>query len=247
MQQQLLDPVSAIVFDCDGTLTKLEGIDELAYKNNVGTEVQRLTAEAMDKTGLTEELYEYRLNLVKPSKAQVLQLAEDYLREVTPDTPAVIEILQNLGKKVFIVSAGVNPAVKEFAATLGIPQEQVFAVDLCFDEVGNYVDFDRASPLVENSGKPFVVSRLHEHYPRILHIGDGSNDFATHDIVSRFVGYGGIYYRPWLEQACEFYMRAPSMAALLPLALTDAEAQSLYGSTQELYECGRKLLQYQNT
>lgn len=238
MIQQLSSPISAVVFDCDGTLTKLEGIDELARKNDVGEEIQRLTAEAMDKTGLSEDLYQYRLNLVRPTQAQVLQLAEDYMAEVTPDTSSVITILQRLGKKVFIVSAGVNPAVKEFAVKLGIPAEQVFAVDLSFDTAGNYVDFDHASPLVENSGKPFIVNRLHEIYPRILHVGDGLNDFATHDIVTRFVGYGGVYYREWLAKACEFYIRSASMAALLPLALTQEECQNLTAAERDLYEQG---------
>ncbi|CAN5235546.1 phosphoserine phosphatase [soil metagenome] len=238
MIQQLTSPISAVVFDCDGTLTKLEGIDELARKNGIGAEVQRLTAEAMDKTGLSVDLYQYRLNLVKHTQEQVLQLAEDYTTEVTPDTSAVIKLLQRLEKKVFIVSAGVNPAVKVFAAKLGVAAEQVFAVDLSFDAVGNYLDFDRRSPLVENAGKPFIVNQLHEAYPRILHVGDGLNDFATHDIVTRFVGYGGVYYREWLANACEFYLRSASMAALLPLALTQEECQKLTTAEQVLYEKG---------
>ncbi|TAK75879.1 MAG: phosphoserine phosphatase, partial [Gammaproteobacteria bacterium] len=54
-------PIPAIVFDCDGTLSMIEGIDELAKHNGVSEAVQALTAEAMEKTGLHPDLYRQRL------------------------------------------------------------------------------------------------------------------------------------------------------------------------------------------
>jgi phosphoserine phosphatase len=33
---QLQHPLDAVVFDCDGTLSQIEGIDALAEKNDVG-------------------------------------------------------------------------------------------------------------------------------------------------------------------------------------------------------------------
>ena len=36
---QLDHPINAIVFDCDGTLSIIEGIDELARNNGVGDAV----------------------------------------------------------------------------------------------------------------------------------------------------------------------------------------------------------------
>ena len=40
---QLADPVDAIVFDCDGTLSLIEGIAVLAHANGVGEHVRELT------------------------------------------------------------------------------------------------------------------------------------------------------------------------------------------------------------
>ena len=38
----------AICFDCDSTLTRIEGIDELARRRAAAAEITRLTAAAMD-------------------------------------------------------------------------------------------------------------------------------------------------------------------------------------------------------
>jgi phosphoserine phosphatase len=43
-------PFDAVIFDCDGTLSAVEGIDELAEKNAVGREVKALTQIAMGQT-----------------------------------------------------------------------------------------------------------------------------------------------------------------------------------------------------
>lgn len=49
---QLAMNISAIIFDCDSTLSSIEGIDELAETKNVQQEVSRLTELAMNKTGI---------------------------------------------------------------------------------------------------------------------------------------------------------------------------------------------------
>src|SRR4051794_8477918 len=91
-------PIDAVVFDCDGTLSKIEGIDELAALNGVGELITRMTQTAMAKTGLSEELYNQRLELVKPNEKQVLALADAYFQERTEDAAAIIQIFRRLNK-----------------------------------------------------------------------------------------------------------------------------------------------------
>ena len=83
----LLDPVDAIIFDCDGTLSFIEGIDELAKENGVGEPVMKITAEAMTHSGINPELYQRRLNLVLPTQQQVQTLGQAYFDRITPDHP----------------------------------------------------------------------------------------------------------------------------------------------------------------
>jgi phosphoserine phosphatase len=101
MRVQLQQPMDAIIFDCDGTLSSIEGIDELARQNGVAAPVAALTAIAMGRTGINPDLYQERLSLVKPHSEQVLALGREYYQEITPDARAVVQIFQRLEKAIY--------------------------------------------------------------------------------------------------------------------------------------------------
>ena len=235
---QLQTPISAIVFDCDGTLSAIEGINELARYNGVCHEVEALTATAMGQTGLNSALYQKRLDLVEPHQEQLQLLGHTYFSHCVPDAQSVIHALMRLNKSIYIVSAGLNPAVAIFGELLTIPRKNIFAVNVQFDQHGNYLDYERTSPLINNNGKRLIVNDLKSQHENIIHIGDGLNDYVTHDLVTRFIGYGGIFYRENLATLCEYYINTASLAALLPLALTDQEYVSLTPHEQALYSKG---------
>ncbi len=100
---QLKTPLDAIVFDCDGTLSTIEGINELAKNNHVGDTVVALTHKAMSESGMTPEIYAQRLALTKPTRQQVLTVADQYIETLTPDTAALIAILLKLNKSIYIM------------------------------------------------------------------------------------------------------------------------------------------------
>lgn len=227
---QLDTPIDAIIFDCDGTLSTIEGIDELAEVAGVGEKVKTLTENAMGKTGINPELYEQRLKLVQPTYQHVLALADQYYSHRVADIENVIALLKRLDKKIYIASAGINPSVKMFGEKIGIPVENIFAVDIQYDAQGKYVDFDRSSPFTRSSGKRDVVTQIKTLHPRVALIGDGLNDYAAHDIVTRFIGYGGAYYRQNIADLCEFYITTQSMTSLLPLVLTQDEIEGIHAS-----------------
>ena len=239
---QLQQPLDAIVFDCDGTLSRLEGIDELAVQNGVGRIVSSLTSEAMTSTGVTHALYQERLSLVKPRREQLCSLGKMYFDQRTPDTDHVIDILQRLGKAIFIVSAGLKLAIGLFAESLHVPVSHVYAVDICFDADGHYVDFDRESPLTMPGGKGQLMQQLKQHYPSIMHVGDGVNDVDAKEYVSRFVGYGGVFFRESILKQSDFYIRSTSLAPILALALTEDEASRLSKCDRVVYDKGLALI-----
>ena len=127
---QLKTPFDAIIFDCDGTLSSIEGIDELADYNNVGPEIRRITEAAMTDGKLTLAIYEERLNKVRPTKEQLDTLAEQYIKHITPDIQQTIEGLQAAGKAIYIVSAGLLPPVQALGHFLGVDSDNIFAVDI---------------------------------------------------------------------------------------------------------------------
>lgn len=220
---ELLDPIDAVIFDCDGTLTHIEGIDELARMNGVGPQVSEMTEQAMSVSGLNPELFQQRLNLVMPTAEQLTSLSQVYFQNCTPEVLHVIQSLQSLGKIIYIVSAGLNPAVSEFGKLLSLEPAHIYAVNMDFDANGHYRDFDHNSPLIHANGKRMIVSEISRRHRQTVYVGDGSNDYAVYDLVTRFVGYGGAFYREFLAQRCKYYITTPSMAPLLSLCLTAHE------------------------
>lgn len=223
MHSTLTSPLDAIIFDCDGTLSHIEGIDELAKMNGVGKQVIELTAKAMGQSGMNPEIYEQRLKLVQPKSTQLATLGQTYFEQCAPDLLTTLNLLRSFDKKIYIVSAGLYPAVKDFGELLEINSHNIFAVNIYFDEAGNYQDFDRLSPMIFADGKRWIVEEIKKQHRRVAFVGDGLTDFATHDVVTRFIGYGGAYYRKNIQQLCEFYITEASMLPLIPLCLTEAE------------------------
>ena len=239
---QLQQSLDAIIFDCDGTLSRLEGIDELAVQNGVADVVTTLTAEAMTSTGVTRSLYQERLSLVKPRREQLERLGKMYFDQRTPDSGRVIEVLQDLGKAVFIMSAGLKLAVDLFAQALRIPVSHVYSVDIDFNDRGDYLDFDHESPLTRIGGKGYLVQQLKQRYPSIMHVGDGVNDLDAKEYVTRFVGYGGVFFRQSILKRSNFYIRSSSLTPVLALALTETEANNLSECDRALYDKGLALI-----
>lgn len=242
---QLTEPLDAICFDCDGTLSTIEGIDTLAAMNGVGEDVAALTAKAMTESGITLELYRARLERVRPTRAQLAELTQAYYNARTDAVDDVVAILQRLNKPIYVLSAGVNPSVNDFVEHFNIPANKVFAVDLYFDEQGQYRDFDHDSPMTRRGGKREVIEHIQREHPRVLHIGDGVNDFEVREDVARFVGYGGAYPRENLAALCDFYIRAASLSPLLPLCTTAEEALQLTSTDKSVYNAGLTLLENQ--
>lgn len=234
------EPFSAIIFDCDGTLSSIEGIDYLAELRGVYKEVSYLTHEAMAHTGLTPALYQKRLAFVKPSKEDIQQLGCAYCEHLMPNAFQVISALSAQKKSIYIVSAGLQPAVEYLAIHLNIPLANVKAVNIFFDVKHAYQDFDLNSPLIHNQGKATIVKEIQKKHPRILYVGDGLNDLAVKPYVSRFVGFGGAFFRENIKKESDFYITG--FAALLPLALTAPESAQLSPGNILLYEHGKTLL-----
>ena len=240
---KLIDPIDAIVFDCDSTLSQVEGIDILSDMNQVLEPVHRLTEAAMQRTGINSNLYRKRLDLVQPTADQVEDLILQYEQHVTPDASQIISIFQNLGKAVYVISAGVYPAVLGFSLRLGIPESKVFAVELMFDKKGRYQNFNEQSPLIHDDGKSQIIKGLRAKHHRFAHIGDGMNDIQVLDEVNRFIGYGGSAYREHIANRCEFYITSLSLSPVLPLLLTQEEVETLTGDAKPLYERGLRSIQ----
>ncbi|MEX1026258.1 MAG: HAD-IB family phosphatase [Planctomycetota bacterium] len=219
-------PFAAIAFDCDSTLSTIEGIDELADPALSG-QIAALTARAMAGEVPLEAVYGERLALIAPHRAELDALASRYLEHALPDARATIGRLQDLGKTVCVVSGGLAAAVRPFALALGIPGEQVFAVELEFDAAGAYRGYETESPLTRADGKPEIVERLTARFGATAFVGDGTTDLATAGVAARFVAFAGVVDRPAVTRVARYVVREPRLAACLPHLLTADELGAL--------------------
>jgi len=219
-------PYRTIVFDCDSTLSTIEGIDELAGAKHRDA-LAALTARAMSGEIPLEEVYGLRLERVQPSRAEVERVAGRYTETLVDGMERLVRDLVRTGKRVLVVSGGVLPAVAALAEHLGLPREDAHAVDLVFDEDGAYRDFDRASPLARSGGKPDLIARLaraHDLAPLAL-VGDGATDLEAATVVDRFIAFGAVERRASVfDRARAHAMSAPD---LYPLLLAPDELAAL--------------------
>ena len=231
-------PFTNIFFDCDGTLSLIEGIDFLAEINDVGSSVRCITERSMADQGISSSIYEKRLNLIKTHQQDIEELKCEYLRHIAPEAGETIALLQGMKKKVHIISAGIQAAILPLAAHLNIPGENVHAVNLSFTENGDYDNFDRASPLITPFGKKIIIEKINRLSMECVLIGDGANDLAASSAVTRFIGYGGAHHHNKIMQEADFFLLKSSFSALLPLLLTETEANHLNKMDRELYQKG---------
>ena len=198
-----------VIFDCDSTLSTIEGIDELARMSGHEHDVAMLTKRAMEGDIPLEAVYGHRLTTTNPTQTQVREIANIYRDTVVDGAREVIEALHALGTEVFIVSGGLIEPVRDFGVWLGVPREHIFAVNMEYDQLSgewwryweqpggqnpraNYLAFE-PTPLAGTKGKNRVIARLREQFPgRAMLSGDGGSDLEAGDEVDLFVGYGGV-------------------------------------------------------
>lgn len=214
----------SIVFDCDSTLTKIEGIDELA--GPAASEVRALTAAAMAGTVSLESVYGERLRHIRPSREDLDDLGRKYIATMVPDASETIAALRWLGKSVRIVSGGLRRPVEILARHMRIGVEAVAAVDVQFDDDGRYMDFDRESPLACSGGKSEVIREW--NLPRrVLLVGDGATDLEARPAVDAFAAFLGVANRPEVAAGADFVIKRNSLAPVLRLAADEPDLARL--------------------
>jgi phosphoserine phosphatase len=243
-----------IFFDCDSTLSAIEGVDELARLKGKELRVSVLTQKAMDGDLDLAEVYGKRLRAIRPTRGQLMAIEQMYWDRMVPDAQEVVAALQYLGKQVFIISGGLADPVRGFAARLGVPTSHVRAVELEFNELSgqwwryydnaaqtseSYLAYE-TSPLTISAGKPDIVRELAGgRWGRRLFVGDGMSDLHTRSVVDLFVGFGGVARRQKVENGSDVYVVINSLAPLLPMAAGESGAEKLRGTPFEtLFERG---------
>ncbi|MDX1417801.1 MAG: HAD-IB family phosphatase [Candidatus Promineifilaceae bacterium] len=231
-----------VIFDCDSTLTTIEGIDVLAASVGKQWRVEVLTQAAMDGELDLEDIYAKRLAAVKPTQQQVIDIRQAYKRHIVEDAKQLIEALQSLDHKVYIISGGLLEPVREFGIFLGVPKDSIRAVDVTYNELSGqwwvnsqkkYLTFHEGALTVSDGKAEIIQAMIGSQNGRSILIGDGHSDLMASRAVNLFVGFGGVQERSAVSRQAPVYIQSPSLAPLLVVAAGPAAVSQLFDSKHE--------------
>ena len=207
-----------IVFDCDSTLSSIEGIDELARAKGEETfkEVEALTNGAMNGDISLDEVFARRLAIIQPNASTCEEVAQLYIDTIEPTAEKTLAELRARGWSVVILSGGFKRLIEPLAGLLKI--ERIEAVPLSLDAEGHYLSFDDTYPTTYNGGKPEIIRQLKAEFSpsQVIMVGDGASDLETKEDVDIFVGYGRYTERSKVKEGADAYIY--SLDALLEIA-----------------------------
>jgi phosphoserine phosphatase len=206
---------NVICFDCDSTLSKIEGIDELAERVGLGAEMSKLTDAAMNGEVPLEAVYERRLSLIRPDRDSINWLADLYIEQIVDGVKEVFETLTAPDKELHIISGGIRQAILPLARYLGLSETQVHAVDIYFNEDGSYLNYDQNSPLARSGGKAEICRRLLKTQGSLVMIGDGKTDMEAKQAGAVVIGFGGVVDRQIVRDQADFYSTESSLVSIL--------------------------------
>ena len=203
-----------ICFDCDSTLSSIEGIDELARIRGpeVFARVVALTDDAMTGKIRLEEVFGRRLDIVRPGRAEVEAIGRRYVETVEPTAAETIATLSGMGWTPVIISGGFQQTIHPLARFLGV--SRVEAVNLFFSDDGAFMGYDSDYPSARSGGKPEIIQRLRSELrpEKVVMVGDGVSDLETRPVVDLFVGFGGFIVRERVKREAEAFVT--SLASL---------------------------------
>ena len=187
-----------LLFDCDSTLSSIEGVDELGRLRGpeVFHQIETMTNAAMNGGTPMEAIFARRLELIQPTQQELLQIGQKYIATVEPTALATLPQLRQRGWTVVIVSGGFTQAIQPFAHFLGV--SRVEAVNLKFQANGPYAGCDETCPTARTKGKNIVAQKLRQELGavHVVMVGEGASDLEVKGDADQFIGFGRYVQRP---------------------------------------------------
>lgn len=209
---------ATVLLDADSTLAAIEGIDWLAAQRGPGlaAQVAALTDRAMSGELTLDAVYEARLRLIRPTRAELSSLADAYLATCVPGMPELLAALHAVGCAVHVVSGGLHDALLPLATRLGVPEAQLHAVRVRYDADDVIAALDGDQPLARQEGKVLVAERMGATRPMVM-VGDGATDLAVRGVADAFIAFTGVVRRDTVAANADAV--APDVATLHRLLL----------------------------
>ncbi|CAH8495721.1 unnamed protein product [Schistosoma turkestanicum] len=198
--------IKCICLDVDSTVCVDEGLDELASFLGVTDSVKKITEEAMSGELDFTKALETRLSMMNLNEKKLSDFIDNYPVKLTPGIEDLVHQFKANGIGLYLVSGGLYPLVNRVAKLLNIPEENVYANKLIFNNEGTYIGLDYNAPTSRSDGKAIIVNELMNklHTP-IMIIGDGMTDAKACPPAAVFIGFGVNVIRPNVRNISDYF------------------------------------------
>ncbi|XP_034482204.1 phosphoserine phosphatase [Drosophila innubila] len=207
---KIIQQSHVVCFDVDSTVICEEGIDELAEFCGKGSEVARVTKEAMGGSMSFQDALKIRLNIIRPTQKQVDEFIKQRPSTLSRNVKRLVAQLKADGKQVFLISGGFDCLIAPVANELGIPLTHMYANKMLFDYKGDYDSFDITQPTSRSGGKAEAIGMIRKRLAidgaLITMVGDGATDLEAVPPANNFIGYGGNVVRPEVYRRAQYYI-----------------------------------------
>uniref|UniRef100_A0A1B0AI36 Phosphoserine phosphatase n=1 Tax=Glossina pallidipes TaxID=7398 RepID=A0A1B0AI36_GLOPL len=206
---KIIEQTNIVCFDVDSTVIREEGIDELADFCGKGSEVARVTKDAMAGTMTFQDALKMRLDIIQPSQKQISDFLKERPSTLSRNIKRFVQHLQAKGKEIYLISGGFHSLIEPVAIELGISLKNIYANKLMFFYNGDYADFDASQPTSRSGGKAEAIANIRQMYPKdilVTMIGDGATDLEAVPPANYFIGFGGNVLRPEVQKHAQYYV-----------------------------------------
>lgn len=204
-----------IIFDCDSTLVKIEGLLFVAAQKGLAKEVAAVTEAGMNGEISFRESLSRRLELLNLVESDLKAIERGYVQNLTEGALEVVRSLRQRDQKVFILSGAFRPPVQGLATFLGVARENVLAIPITVDFRGRVHISEEELNRVDQL-KSEAVKRIRQSGPTVL-VGDGMTDWEAGQAADLFIGFGGVVFRPKLKSLVPIYLEEPGLQRILDI------------------------------
>ncbi|MBK2093867.1 HAD-IB family phosphatase [Francisella philomiragia] len=203
-----------VIFDFDSTLIKKESLElilEPLLKQSPSKlkEIEYITNLGMQGDICFRESLERRLAIASPTKQSIKDFADKYCPDLlTSGIKKIIETLRNKGYQIWIFSGGLTESIEPFADYLHIPRDNIFAVDIVWNDDGSFKTLDNSNGACDSKLSAFdkVKDLINGD---IIAVGDGYTDYQLYEsgYVNKFIAYFEHVEREKVSQLSKYIAR----------------------------------------
>jgi phosphoserine phosphatase len=150
-----------------------------------------------------DSIYGGRLELVRPTAAEIAELGRAYVDAIAPGAREAVSRMRGEGVVLAVVSGGIRQAIAPLGRELGFHDRDVHAVSVSFDADGRYSSYDAESPLTSQRGKKTLVAALDLPRPSLA-VGDGATDAAMREAADAFAAFTGVARREHVVRVADY-------------------------------------------